>query len=249
MSLTFIGRAAPVPPPPPRQRGARVRAGVRTLGELMITVGLVLLLFSAYEIWGKALIVSGHQKDLDAQLTQQWGTPGTTPAPTAAATTAPPVPQKPPANGSTVARLYVPRMGKHWVVVEGVRTSNLAYAPGHYPDTALPGQIGNFSVAGHRSPAIFWDLDKVAVDDVIVVETKDNWFVYVVTQNLIVAPTAVEVVAPFPGSPGKPPEDEMLTLTTCNPKWDNYQRMIVHAKLDKKRTLAHADGPPAGLGL
>jgi sortase A len=140
-------------------------------------------------------------------------------------------------------------MGKHWVVVEGVRTSNLAYAPGHYPGTALPGQIGNFSVAGHRSPAIFWDLDKVAVDDVIVVETKESYFVYRVTQNLIVAPSAVEVVAPFPGKPGKPPEEAMLTLTTCNPKWDNYQRMIVHARLDKGKTRPHADGPPAGLGL
>jgi LPXTG-site transpeptidase (sortase) family protein len=246
MTLTSTGRVAPAPPPAPR-RGSRVRTGVRTVGELMITLGLVLLLFSAYEVWGKALIVNDHQKDLDAQLAQDWGNPAPTPTPSAkAAAVAPPVPQKAPAAGSTIGRLYVPRMGKHWVVVEGVRTKDLAYAPGHYPDSALPGQIGNFSVAGHRSPAIFWDLDKVVVGDVVVVETKDAYYLYRVTQNVIVKPSAVEVVAPVPGQPGATPTEAMLTLTTCNPKWDNNQRMIVHAKLE--RLQPHADGPPAELG-
>jgi LPXTG-site transpeptidase (sortase) family protein len=223
--------------------GRVVRVSMRTVGELMITVGLVLLLFSAYEVWGKAAIVDGHQHDLDSQLSKDWGSP--TPAPTT--TQAPPVVAAgPPPPGDSIARLYLPRLGKHWVVVEGVRQSDITYAPGHYPNSAMPGQIGNFSVAGHRSPAIFWDLDQLQVGDPVVVETKVAFFVYRVTQNLIVRPTQVEVVAPVPGDPRGKPSVAMLTLTTCNPKWDNYQRLIVHAQLE--RTQSRADGQPKELG-
>jgi sortase A len=245
MSLTTTDEVAPVPPPPGEGR-SMVRAGVRTLGELMITMGLVLLLFSAYEVWGKAMIVDGRQKDLDAQLAQDWGGARATPTPGPGATSAPPKHPAPPPPGGSVARLYIPRLAKHWVVVEGVRQDNLTYAPGHYPSSALPGQIGNFSVAGHRSPAVFWDLDMVKPTDVVVIETRDSYFVYRVTQNIIVAPTAVEVVAPVPGVPGAKPTAAMLTLTTCNPKWDNNQRLIVHAKLE--RSQPRADGPPVELG-
>jgi sortase A len=142
--------------------------------------------------------------------------------------------------------LYIPRLGSHWVVVEGVGPADIAYAPGHYPETAMPGQIGNFSVAGHRSPAIFWDLDRLQVGDAIVVETRDTWYVYRVTQSRIVLPTAVEVVAPVPGQPAATPTDAYLTLTTCNPKWDNYERLIVHAKLE--RAQDRSAGRPSELG-
>lgn len=207
-----------------RARGSALRIGIRTLGELMITVGLVLLLFSAYEVWGKAVIVAGHQRDLDAQLAQEWANAAPDPARVE--------PDLAPPPGSSIARLYIPRLGKHWVVVEGVQQKDIVYAPGHYPGSAKPGQVGNFAVAGHRSPAVFWDLDRMRRDDVIVVETRTAFFVYLVTQNIIVSPTSVEVVAPVPGKPGAKPTIPMLTITTCNPKWDNYQRLVVHATFD-----------------
>jgi len=221
--------------------GNAVRTSIRTAGEIMITIGLVLLLFSAYEVWGKSAIINQHQNDLDALLNQDWGDPTVTASTTGGAQLA-----LPPPAGGTIARLYVPRMDKHWVVVEGVDRADIRFAPGHYPKTALPGQIGNFSVAGHRTPAIFWDLDKVKVGDPIVVETRGNYFVYRVSQVEIVKPTAVQVVAPVPNHPGQTPTEAMMTLTTCNPKWDNYQRMVVHAKLVS--TTPHSAGAPVALG-
>lgn len=222
--------------------GSRLRTVVRGTGELLITFGLVVLLFAGYEIWGKAVIVEAHQSDLNSQLAQEWGA---TADPTVGPTTGPTVKPKPPAEGKPVAGLYIPKFDKHWVVVEGVSPNDIRYAPGRYPDSAMPGEVGNFSVAGHRIRSTFWRLDEMATGDAIVVETKTEWLVYRVYQQRIVKPSQVEVVAPVPGKPGQKPTEKLLTLTTCNPKFDNYQRLIIHARLD--HTQAKSAGRPAEL--
>jgi sortase A len=252
----LIPRAAPLVEPeaepgPPRRHASKgglrwpsekaIRTSATTLGEIMITFGLVLLLFAAYEIWGKAAIIADHQRDLEAQLNEEWQQPD----PTVSPGTGEQPPQAPPPGGA-VARLHIPRLNNQWVVVEGVAMSDLKYAPGHYPDSAGPGQVGNFSVAGHRSPAMFWDLDTMRTGDPIVVETRTSYYVYRVTANKIVRPSAVEVVAPVPGNPGATATEAMLTITTCNPKWDNYERLIIHAKMERRQP--RANGPPPELG-
>lgn len=227
---------------------SRLRTGVRAAGEVLITFGIVVLLFAGYEIWGKSVIVNAHQNDLSQQLAEAWGpagdptvTPSTTSSSTPAPASAPPKVQ-----GTPIAGLYIPRLDKNWIVVEGVTQKDLRYAPGHYPTSALPGQLGNFSIAGHRNRATFWRLDELDGGDVIVAEDRDNWHIYRVTRNHIVTPSEVAVVAPVPGEPGTKPTDAMLTLTTCHPKFDNYERLIIHAKLD--RTQAKSAGRPAELG-
>ncbi|MET8122757.1 class E sortase [Micromonospora sp. NPDC005189] len=224
--------------------GSRLRTGVRVTGEVLITFGLVVLLFAGYEVWGKSAIVDAHQNDLNNELAQAWGpTDDPTVAPSAAG---PSVKPAPPVRGKPLAGLYIPKLDKNWVVVEGVTQQDIRYAPGHYPASALPGQVGNFSVAGHRNRATFWRLDELSDGDAIVVESKTDWYVYRVSQSRIVRPTQVEVVAPVPGEPDKKPTKRMLTLTTCNPKFDNYQRLIIHAELD--RTQPKSAGRPAELG-
>ncbi|WP_230393757.1 class E sortase, partial [Plantactinospora alkalitolerans] len=224
--------------------GSRIRTGIRTTGEVLITFGLVVLLFAAYEVWGKSTIVNAHQDDLTQELAQQWGDPDPTVGPTPTAT---PSPDKP-VRGKPIAGLYIPKLDKHWVVVEGVTQKDIRYAPGHYPQSALPGQIGNFSVAGHRNRATFWRLDELDDGDPIVVESKTTWYVYQVSQTRIVKPSQVEVVAAVPGKPGVKAKDAMLTLTTCNPKFDNYQRLIVHAKLVRTEPKTPGAPKPVELG-
>lgn len=223
--------------------GSRLRTGLRVTGELLMTFGLVVLLFAGYEVWGKSAIVDAHQNDLSQQLAQAWGPTGD---PTVAASPTPSVKQKPPAHGKPLAGLYIPKLDKNWVVVEGVTQADIRYAPGHYPDSAMPGEVGNFAVAGHRNRATFWRLDELDKGDAIVVESKTDWYVYKVSQSRIVKPTQVEVVAPVPGKPDEKPTKAMLTLTTCNPKFDNYQRLIIHAELE--RTQPKSAGRPAELG-
>ncbi len=222
---------------------SRVRTSLRFGGELLITFGLVVLLFAGYEIWGKSAIVDAHQGELSEQLAQAWGPEGD---PTVAPSASPSSTPKPPVQGKPIAGLYIPKFDKEWIVVEGVTQKDIRYAPGHYPESALPGQVGNFSVAGHRNRATFWRLDELRKGDPILVEGRDEWYVYQVTDNLIVKPSQVEVVAPVPGQPGQKPTKRMLTLTTCNPKFDNYERLIIHAELT--RTQPKSEGRPAELG-
>jgi sortase A len=194
---------------------------------------LVVLLFAAYEVYGKAYQVNADQNRLNHALDQQWAAPA---APSSKA-------ESDPLPGEAIARLYIPKLGKKWVVVQGVAPADIKLAPGHYEDSELPGQVGNFAVAGHRMPSIFWDLDKLQTGDTIVVETRTSWYVYAVVKNFITRPTNTAVVSANPEHPGQKAAARMLTLTTCNPKWDNYERMIVWA--NQTRTQPQSAGKPA----
>lgn len=215
-------------------RGRRI---MRVSGEILITFGLVILLFAVYEVYGKASAIESHQKVLSHRLDQAWAQLESGAATPADSRVQP---------GTAIARLYIPVMKLHWVVVEGVDVGDIRFAPGHYPGTAMPGQIGNFSVAGHRVPPLFWNLQEVRPGDQVVVQTQAYWYVYRVTANEIVTPHSIEVVAPTPDRIGVAPTTAMLTLTTCNPKWNDYQRMVVHAVL--VTTTPYGDGPPMALG-
>lgn len=211
------------------------RTVVRWLGDMLITVGSAMILFVAYATWGTVGDIHDGQHSLEQRLTQAW-TPPTVGGQ--------PLPQTTP-EPSLVGRLHLPELDLDLVVVEGVSPSDLRFAPGHYPQSAMPGQVGNMAVAGHRTPGIFWDLDRLEPGDAAVVETADKWFVYRVTGVRIVSPGAAQVVAAVPDQPGATPTVAMLTLTTCNPKWDNYQRLVVHAQLD--RTQDKSTGTPGEL--
>ncbi|WP_309238170.1 class E sortase [Actinoplanes aureus] len=221
--------------------GSRIRTGIRTSGEVMITFGLVVLLFAGYQVFGNSAAVQNEQDDLAQELDQAWADP--TVAPPASSNVKAP---KAPKDG-LVGRLYIPKFDKKWVVVDGVQPDDIRYAPGHYPETAQPGEVGNFSIAGHRIKKIFWRLDELVDGDVIGVETRENWYVYRVYDLEVVKPHQVEVVAPVPGRPKAKPSKALLTLTTCNPKFNNYERLIVHAELagtvPRDQTLPDAGMP------
>jgi LPXTG-site transpeptidase (sortase) family protein len=203
--------------------GSRIRGGIRISGEVMITFGLIVLLFAGYEVFGNSAEVQHEQDALDQELDQSWSDPTVGPTPPPQGPAAP--------DASLVGRLYIPKLDKKWVVVNGVTPKDIKGAPGHYPDSAMPGEVGNFSVAGHRIRKIFWFIDELHPGDVIGVETRDSWYVYKVYGDQVVKPTQVEVVAPVPNHPDEKPTRKLLTLTTCNPKFNNYQRLIVHAEL------------------
>lgn len=164
--------------PPPREppssppyggSGGRGRAAVRTFGEVMITLGLVLLLFVVYELYITNLFSAAKQNDASAALERRWTQP-----------------QRQlhadPIEGKAFARIYIPSFGADYdfTIQEGVGAKSLEVGPGHYIGTALPGNPGNFAVAGHRvgKGAPFNDLDLLESCDAIVIETRSDFFVY-----------------------------------------------------------------------
>lgn len=136
------------------------------------------------------------------------------------------------------ARLFIPAFGDDYVrtIAEGIDTQEVLnkIGVGHYPGTALPGEIGNFAIAAHRMTygAAFENLDLLEQGDEIIVETKDGWYTYVVERSKIVAPDEVDVIAPTPENPEVVPSERWMTLTTCTPKWTSAKRLIVFAKFE-----------------
>jgi sortase A len=202
----------------------RARAVLGVLGELLFTLGLVLLLFCAYELWFTGRYTAAEQQQLESDLDRAWAAP---PAPGAPRPTA----AGPSPLGSASARIYAPRLGRSWryVVVEGVWTEDLKKGPGHYPGTAAPGEVGNLVISGHRTTygAPFNRIDELRVGDAVVLETRTAWVTYRVSGQRAVAPNAVEVTYPVPGRRGERPTERLLTLTTCTPKYSARQRLVV----------------------
>lgn len=234
---------------------SHVRTAVRLLGELFVTAGVVVLLFVVYQLFWTNVEAGLAQREVASDLRSTWeGSVPVAPEPSASpAGEAPaaPVPvMQAPAVGEGLALLHVPRLGEGWVrpVVEGVDAPELAKGVGHYPDTGLPGQVGNFAVAGHRSTngEPFRDLDRMRPGDAVVVETEGGWYTYVVDADpFVVLPGDVEVIEPVPGEPGVQADARRLTMTTCHPRWSSAQRLIVHATLTEER--AKPAGPPVAL--
>lgn len=223
------------------RRERRVGGGllvVRGLGELLVTVGLVLLLFCVYELVWTNVEANRRQDAVAERLADDWRQPGPTAEPRAPLTL-----------GKGFAFLRIPRLGKNFdvPVIEGVRTQDLARGVGHYRATARPGEVGNFGVAGHRATngEPFRDLDRVRRGDALVVETETTWFTYVVDSTRIVKPTDVWVIDPVPGHPEATPTKALLTLTTCNPRWASTERLIVFSHLEE--TTPKSAGRPVAL--
>jgi len=148
---------------------------VGVLGELLITVGVVLALFVVYQVWWTDLGAARAQSSADAELEQRWAA-GHNPRSGGEPVTDEPL------TGTAFARLYIPAFGSDYrfAVVSGTDGAALEIGPGHYTETQAPGEPGNFAVAGHRvgrgSP--FNDLDALRTCDALVYATADEWLIY-----------------------------------------------------------------------
>jgi sortase A len=249
---------------PPAKRSSRRRDWrwwVGGTGRILIAVGLLLLGFVAYQLWGTGIEHARAQSDLEKQFDDQLATtvaPATTVATTAApattvspattigaattvpATTTPPAPTRPEfADGDPVARLEIPRMGLDEIVVSGVGVDDLKKGPGHYSQTPLPGEHGNAAIAGHRTTygAPFLDIDNLKPGDQVVATTYAGRFVYTVTGSTIVPPSEISVLDDTP--------DDRITLTSCDPKYSATNRIIVTAAFDEADSSPLVGATPA----
>lgn len=232
---------------------------ISVIGELLITFGVIALLFGFWDVFWTDIQSGREQAAVARELDNQWDDKN-------------PRPLTEPAEGAAFARLYIPSFGSdfNFSIVKGVADDDLNKGPGHYEDSQDPGKPGNFAMAGHRvgrgSP--FNDLGLLNTCDAVVVETAGTWNIYRVLPidaapgnrkaeaekcmspelaqkissgeyagvngRYITTPSDINVINPVPGQQRievRPGDAGLLTMTTCHPQFSNKERMIVHAAL------------------
>jgi sortase A len=159
-----------------------------------------------------------------ALTTTTTATPTTTAAPL-------PVPAAVPADSAghepvvDLGTIDIPKVGLSADMYEGIRLTTLDRGPGHWPGTALPGQLGNVVVAGHRVSHAkpFRNLDQLVPGDQVIFSTSAGRFVYTVTSTEVVPPDALWIVDQT--------TDYTATLFACHPPGSTRQRIVVHLAL------------------
>ncbi|WP_081930441.1 class E sortase [Bifidobacterium bohemicum] len=221
------------------------------LAELLLTIGLICALYVVWQMWWTG-VQSEHTQVMQRQSVS-WSAPtedGTAKIAKPQEGDAPLEPGNP-KNGDLMAEIYIPRFGDQWVrnIVQGTDMQALnKHGLGHYTSSQMPGQQGNFAVAGHRNGygQPLGDVNKFVKGDPIVIRTHDHWYVYEFTDYEIVTPDQVRVVAPNPKDGTSKPVGRLITLTTCEPKYSTAtHRWISYGKL--KYWAKTADGVPQEL--
>ena len=225
------------------------------LGEVLLLGGLAVVGYLVWQPWHTGVVVTGKQVELSAETSAAWRAAAESEEPAQTGSTTEPVVTAVVAPAEVFGVLYVPafsptyanRMAEttDWWTVLNLDDKGI----GRYETTQMPGEPGNFAVAGHRSgPLInsFKEVMDLRVGDPLYVETAQGWYTYRFRSFEYVWPTEVDVLNPFPRLSGVPGTDQILTLTTCHPKDSgDAERAIAYAVFESFRPLSA--GPPAEL--
>jgi len=129
-------------------------------------------------------------------------------------------------TGDPIGRLEIGRIDTRFVVVSGSGDASLKKGPGHYANTALPGQGGTVAIAGHRTTylAPFRKLDRMRRGDRVRLTMPYGRFTYRVTGTQVVSPSHTAVL--------RNTGQERLVLTTCTPLFSAKRRIVVSSRLE-----------------
>jgi sortase A len=226
------GAAPPDARPTTRKRQRRRGAGF-WVGIFLVLGGLGLLGYVGWQMYGTNIVSKQTQQRLVEDLEQQWTVePGTTIEDEPAERASVPL-------GNASALIRIPAFGDDYVVpvLEGIGDKELSSGYGHFPDSAGPGERGNYALAAHRIThgEPLRDMPKLRPGDEVIVETRDAIHTYVLDTNpndLIVTFQDIWVVDPLPTNPGggvqprQEPGQRLITLTTCSELFHTDNRMI-----------------------
>lgn len=229
----------------PRVKKSRPRRGATftsVLGELLLTAGVLVLLFVAWQMWIGDRIIGAEADRVGAELSAQWAELPPPPAPEPVVegdqVWYEPVIGQRPVGTEVFATMHIPRFGDGYMVeVAGgtTRKHTLDHARlGLYDQAAMPGEVGNFAVAGHRTTwgARLGPIDTLQLNDPIIVETPEGWYLYRFRTLEYVKPTQIEVLLEVPEMPGVQTGERYITLTACSPKHSLAERIIAYGVFD-----------------
>jgi sortase A len=248
-----------MPASPPSEHGADVGklkhaprvTAIGVIGEVLVTGGVVVLLFLAWQLWLNDAVLRAAQDSEAAQLSESWETGAPGPPPESTGGSVQPVLLPRPGDAEVFGILRVPRFGDDYAAqlaggVSASRTLN-PLGLGHYPTTQMPGEPGNFAIAGHRNthgkPLNL--VGELHLGDAIVVEVPEGWYTYRFRTLEYVEPTGVGVLNPVPQTDGVEASDSIITLTSCNPAFSTAERIIAYGVFES--WTPRTAGEPASL--
>jgi sortase A len=120
-----------------------------------------------------------------------------------------------------IGEIQIPKIGLVHPIYEGVTLTVIDHGPGHWPGSALPGQLGNAVFAGHRVTHThpFFRINELVPGDLIIFKMDTGTYTYKMTGFQIVTPKDVHIVDPTPAA--------TLTLFACHPPHQAIQRYVV----------------------
>ncbi|KAA6224087.1 class E sortase [Streptomyces albofaciens JCM 4342] len=205
----------------------------RAVGEVFITLGVLMLLFVTYQLWWTNVRAQQQAGGTASNLEHEWDEGGEDRKPDAFS------------PGQGFAIMYIPKLDVKVPIAEGISKPAVLDRGmvGHYDKnsvkTAMPwDKQGNFAVAGHRNThgEPFRYINRLTKGDKIVVETRSTYYTYTMESILPqTSPRNIGVIAPVPKGSGFTGPGRYLTLTTCTPEFTSTYRMIVWGKMVEER--------------
>jgi sortase A len=121
--------------------------------------------------------------------------------------------------------LELPAIGVSQGLYEGVTLTSINRGPSHWPGSAMPGQLGNVVIAGHRTTYSkpFYDLDALKPGDELILTTAAGRFTYKVTATEVVPATGIQIIEQTYAF--------TATLFACHPRGSARQRIVAHFEL------------------
>ncbi|MEO9324853.1 class E sortase [Nocardioides sp. C4-1] len=215
------------------RRRDRRRAWTFWIGLALVLAGLSILGWIAWQLYGTNIVSQRRHEQTVESLEREWDKPK-----------AEAKPQVQTDQGAAGAILRIPRFGDDFAVpvLEGIEDDALASGIGHFEDSAGPGEVGNYALAGHRIThgEPLRDMPDLQPGDEIVVETRDTVYTYVLDtggDDLRVPFTDGWVVSARPENPDPdgvgplPDRDRLITLTTCAELFHTDDRLIAFGHL------------------
>ncbi|MFI8219945.1 class E sortase [Streptomyces sp. NPDC085932] len=227
------------------QRAGHRRTGpgqiIAILGEALVTAAALLALVLVYSIWWTNLEADRQARSTASAIRKQWSSPPSSPS-----------------AAPGIGFLHIPALGedaREIPIVQGTDPERLDEGvAGYYTHplrSAMPWDAeGNFSLAAHRDGhgAKFHHLDRLTPGDVIVVETRDRWYVYTVFATLPkTSADNVAAIEAVPRGSGRHTRGRYITLTTCTPVLTSDYRLIVWGELTHTHTIDTHRTPPTEL--
>ena len=200
-------------------------------GELLITAGLFVGLYIVYLLTWTGVVAHAEAHADVCTLHREWSDSANVQ----------------PRDAQPFATIQIPQLRNPevWPILDGVVQTELSQGVGWYPASQLPGQVGNFAVAAHRRTwgDMFRYLDEVKTGDTVIVQDANTTYTYRVLEDPVyVDPTDVDVLDAIPGHSGLTRPGRYITLTTCDPVYDPYRRLIVFGQLVSEKS-AQASSP------